>query len=61
MSTSAFATSCGGPADQSNLLSGISSERCFERIIGTSPAIQGVLEQAIIVAPSLPVPATLAH
>ena len=52
MSTSAFATSCGGPADQSNLLSGISSERCFEGIIGTSPAIQSVLEQAMIVAPT---------
>jgi len=52
MGTSAFATSCGGPGDQSNLLSEISSEHCFEGIIGSSPAIQSVLEQAMIVAPT---------
>ena len=39
-------------AQQLNLESEISSEHCFEGIIGKSPAIQRVLEQVAIVAPT---------
>ena len=52
MGTSGFATSCDGREDQANLLSEVISEHCFEGIIGSSPAIQSVLEQVTIVAPT---------
>jgi formate hydrogenlyase transcriptional activator len=39
-------------AQQLNLGSAINSEHCFEGIIGKSPAIQRVLEQVAIVAPT---------
>jgi formate hydrogenlyase transcriptional activator len=42
----------GGLEDQLYLKSEISSDYCFEGIIGKSPAIQQVLEQVSIVAPT---------
>ena len=38
--------------DEMNLETQISSEHCFEDIVGRSPALQKVLQQVMIVAPT---------
>ena len=48
-----FAASYGGTREQPHLPLGISSGHCVAGIIGKSPAIQNVLEQVAIVAPTV--------